>query len=60
MAEHPKVFIQLSDIPEHVESASHAYSVAFKIARAGDLLGWRQLVKCVMLFIPRGKSNQFD
>ena len=45
MAEHPKVFIQLSEIPYQVESAYHAYSVAFDIARAGDVLGWRQFIK---------------
>ncbi len=45
MAEHPKAFIPLPDIPNQVESASHAYSVAFDIARAGDVLGWRQLIK---------------
>lgn len=36
---------QLPDIPERVESASDAYSAAVKIARAGDMLGWRQLLK---------------
>ena len=36
---------QLPDIPEQVESASHAYSVAFDLARAGDVVGWRTLVK---------------
>ena len=36
---------QLPDIPEQVESASEAYSAAIKLARAGDVLGWRQLVK---------------
>ena len=36
---------QLPEIPEQVESASDAYSVAVKIARAGDVLGWRQLIK---------------
>ena len=45
MAEYPKTFIQLPDIPERVESASHAYEVAFSLARAGDMLGWRKLVK---------------
>ena len=43
--EHPKGFIPLPDIPNQVESASHAYSVAFDIARAGDVLGWRQFIK---------------
>ena len=43
--EYPKTFIQLPDIPEQVESASHAYEIAFSFARAGDVLGWRQFVK---------------
>ncbi len=33
------------DILEQVDSASDAYSVAVKIARVGDVLGWRQLMK---------------
>ena len=36
---------QLPEIPEQVGSASEAYSAAVKLARAGDVLGWRQLVK---------------
>ena len=36
---------QLPEIPEQVESASDAYSTAVKLARAGDVFGWRQLVK---------------
>ena len=36
---------QLPDIPEQVKSASHAYSEAFDLARAGDVIGWRQLIK---------------
>ena len=43
--EYPKIFIQLPDIPEQVESASHAYEIGFSLARAGDVLGWRELVK---------------
>ncbi len=43
--EYPKTFIQLPDIPDEVESASQAYEIAFSIARVGDGLGWRQLVK---------------
>ena len=43
--EYAKTFIQLPDIPEQVESASHAYEIAFSLARAGDVLGWRKLVK---------------
>ena len=45
MAEQPRKFIQLPDIPEQVESVFHAYSVAFEIARAGDVLGWQQFIK---------------
>ena len=36
---------QLTEIPEHIESASEAYEAASKIVRAGNTLGWRQLVK---------------
>ncbi len=36
---------QLPDIPEQVESAADAYAAAVKLARAGDVLGWRQFVK---------------
>ena len=45
--EYPKTFIQLPDIPEQVESASHAYEIAFSLARGGDVLGWRKLVKTI-------------
>ena len=37
--------IQLPEIPEQVEPAFDAYSAAVKIARSGDVLGWRHLVK---------------
>ncbi len=37
--------IHLPDVPEQVESAFDAYSAAVKIARSGDVLGWRQLLK---------------
>ena len=36
---------QLTKIPEQVGSASEAYKTASKIVRAGDVFGWRQLVK---------------
>ncbi len=36
---------QLIEIPEEVKSASEAYKIATKLARAGDALGWRKLVK---------------
>ena len=36
---------QLADIPEEVKSASEAYKTATKLARAGDTLGWRELIK---------------
>ena len=42
---YPKTFIQLPDIPEQIKSASHAYEIAFSLARAGDVIGWRQLLK---------------
>lgn len=35
--------VQLPEIPNQVRSVSDAYSAAFEIARAGDLLGWRKL-----------------
>ena len=36
---------QLPEIPEQVESASNAYAAAVKLARTGDMFGWRELVK---------------
>ena len=36
---------QLPEIPQQVESASDAYSTAVQLARAGDVVGWRQLIK---------------
>ena len=33
------------DIPQHIETASEAYTIGAKLARLGDVLGWRQLVK---------------
>ena len=36
---------QLTDIPEQIESASEAYKTATKLVRAGDTLGWRELIK---------------
>ena len=36
---------RLTEIPEQVRSASEVYATASKIVRAGDVLGWRQLVK---------------
>ncbi len=36
---------QLIEIPEEVKSASVAYKTASKLVRAGDTLGWRELVK---------------
>ena len=35
----------LPEIPEQVESASDAYYAAVEVVRAGDMFGWRQLVK---------------
>ena len=37
--------IQLTEIPEEVKSASAAYTTASKLGRAGDTLGWRELIK---------------
>jgi hypothetical protein len=45
--------VQLPEIPAQVESASETYSAAVKLARGGDVLGWRQLVK-------RIKPNVFN
>ncbi len=36
---------QLTEIPEEVKSASAAYITASKLVRAGDTLGWRELIK---------------
>ena len=36
--------VQLPEIPHQVGSVSDAYSAAFEIARAGDILGWRKLL----------------
>ena len=36
---------QPTEIPEEVKSPSVAYTTASKLVRAGDTLGWRQLVK---------------
>ena len=36
---------QPTEIPEEVKSASVAYKTASKLVRAGDTLGWRQLIK---------------
>ena len=41
---------QLIEIPEQVKSAPEAYATASKIVRAGDVLGWRQLVKRIQIF----------
>ena len=38
---------QPTEIQEHIESASEAYKIATKLARAGDVLGWRELVKYI-------------
>ena len=37
--------IQLTDIPDQVESAIEVYQTASKLVRAGDTLGWRELIK---------------
>ena len=38
---------QLTEIPEQVESAREVYKTASKLVRAGDTLGWRELIKHV-------------
>ena len=35
----------LPDIPEKIESVTHAYESAFELARADDTLGWSRLVE---------------
>lgn len=35
----------LSEIPEKVESVTHAYESAFELVRVDDTVGWQQLVK---------------
>ena len=56
--------IQLPEIPEQAESASDAYSAAVKLARAGDVLGWRQLVKrikpSVFKSLAQWQQNELD
>ena len=55
---------QLLEIPEQVESASDAYAAAVKLARAGDMLGWRQLVKGIKPNVFRSlvqwRQNELD
>ena len=55
---------QLPEIPEQVESALDAYSTAVKLARAGDVFGWRQLVKQIKPDVFRSlvqwRQNELD
>ena len=55
---------QLPEIPEQVESASDAYSAAIELARAGDMFGWRQLVKrikpSVFNSLVQWRQNELD
>ena len=55
---------QLPEIPEQVESALDAYSTAVKLARAGDVFGWRQLVKQIKPSVFRSlvqwRQNELD
>ena len=55
---------QLSEIPEQVKSAAEAYSTAFKLARAGDVLGWRELAKrikpSVFKSLVQWRQNELD
>ena len=41
------------DIPQHIESASEAYTTGAMLVRMGDVLGWRQLVR-------KTRSNVFE
>ena len=54
----------LPEIPTQVESASEAYSTAVKLARAGDVFGWRQLVKQIKPSVFRSlvqwRQNELD
>lgn len=49
LGEHPFPSVesdaQLTEIPEEVKSPSVVYTTASKLVRAGDILGWRQLIK---------------
>ena len=55
---------QLPEIPAQVGSASEAYSAAVKLARAGDVLGWRHLVKGIKPSVFRSlvqwRQNELD
>ena len=55
---------QLPEIPEQVESAADAYAAAVKLARDGDVLGWRQLVKGIKPNVFRSlvqwRQNELD
>ena len=55
---------QLPEIPEQVESASDAYSAAIELAHAGDMFGWRQLVKrikpSVFNSLVQWRQNELD
>ena len=55
---------QLPEIPERVESAADAYAAAVKIVRAGDVFGWRQLVKqikpSVFKSLVQWRQNELD
>ena len=55
---------QLPDIPEQVESAFEAYAAAAKIVRAGDVLGWRQIIKqirpSVFKSLVQWRQNELD
>ena len=59
-----KTDTQLPEIPDQVESAADAYAAAIKLARAGDVLGWRQLVKGIKPSVFRSlvqwRQNELD
>ena len=54
----------LPEIPAQVGSASEAYSAAVKLARDGDVFGWRQLVKQIKPSVFRSlvqwRQNELD
>ena len=55
---------QLPEIPEQVESASDAYAAAVKLARMGDVLEWRRLLKrikpSVFKSLVQWRQNELD
>ena len=56
--------MQLTEIPEDVESASEAYAVASKIIRTEDEFGWQQFIKrirpSVFKSLVQWRQNELD